>query len=178
MVIRINRAPVLTLWATVVAERFGHDRAAALTFGKAVAGYAAYAKARSLGIVEDSRESPGDRRKRDKAKPETVDVMGKRIPVASTADGVRALDTEGNPIRPAAVEKYLASKFRDGLKDVQAAMVALAKSVPPAELAKCAFGLYEIFRPEIPAGVKGWGAAGELDVERIKSARLGRRAVP
>jgi len=97
--------------------------------------------------------------------------MGKRIPVATTADGVRALDTDGNPIKPAAVEKYLTSKFRDGLKDVQAAMVELAKSVPPAELRKCAFGLYEIFRPEIPAGVKGWGAKGELDVERIKSAR-------
>ena len=29
----INRAPVLTLWAAVVAERLGYDRAAALTLG-------------------------------------------------------------------------------------------------------------------------------------------------
>ena len=36
--ITINRAPVLTLWAAVVAERLGFDRAFALTLGQAVAG--------------------------------------------------------------------------------------------------------------------------------------------
>jgi len=36
--IKINRAPVLTLWAAVVAERLGYDHAAALAPGKAVAG--------------------------------------------------------------------------------------------------------------------------------------------
>ena len=34
--IKINRAPVLTLWAAVVAERLGFDRATALTLGQAV----------------------------------------------------------------------------------------------------------------------------------------------
>src|SRR3954447_20557834 len=37
--IRINRAPVLTLWAAVIAERLGFDRATALTLGQAVAGH-------------------------------------------------------------------------------------------------------------------------------------------
>src|SRR4051795_7964485 len=50
--IRINRAPVLTLWAAVVAERLGFDHDAALTLGQAVAGLSAYAKGVSLGIVE------------------------------------------------------------------------------------------------------------------------------
>ena len=36
--ITINRAPVLTLWAAVVAERLGFDRATSLTLGQAVAG--------------------------------------------------------------------------------------------------------------------------------------------
>ena len=36
--VKINRAPVLTLWATVVAERLGYDEETALTLGKAVAG--------------------------------------------------------------------------------------------------------------------------------------------
>lgn len=31
--IRINRAPVLTLWAAVVTERLGFDPATALTLG-------------------------------------------------------------------------------------------------------------------------------------------------
>jgi hypothetical protein len=34
--LKINRAPVLTHWAAVVAERLGYDRDAALTLGKAV----------------------------------------------------------------------------------------------------------------------------------------------
>jgi hypothetical protein len=36
--ILINRAPVLTLWATTVAERLGFEPDEALSLGKAVAG--------------------------------------------------------------------------------------------------------------------------------------------
>ena len=32
--IPLNRAPVLTLWATMVAERLGFDRPTALTLGR------------------------------------------------------------------------------------------------------------------------------------------------
>jgi hypothetical protein len=39
--IRINRAPVLTLWAAVVAERLGFDRDTALTLGQVVTGVSA-----------------------------------------------------------------------------------------------------------------------------------------
>jgi hypothetical protein len=54
--VQINRAPVLTLWATVVAERLGHGHEAALTLGKAVAGLNAQSKARRLGMVEEPRD--------------------------------------------------------------------------------------------------------------------------
>ena len=50
--IKINRAPVLTLWAVVVAERLGFDKESALTLGKAVAGLNAQSKGRNLGIYE------------------------------------------------------------------------------------------------------------------------------
>jgi len=33
---KIDRAPVLTLWASVVAERLGFDRDEALTLGRAL----------------------------------------------------------------------------------------------------------------------------------------------
>ena len=36
--VSINRAPVLTLWAAVVAERLGFDEDEALSLGKALAG--------------------------------------------------------------------------------------------------------------------------------------------
>lgn len=40
----------------------------------------------------------------------------------------------------------------------------------PAELNRVGFHLYERFRPEVPAGAKGWGAKGVLDLDRIRSA--------
>ena len=47
--IKINRAPVLTLWAAVVAERLGYERETALTLGKAVAGLNAAGEGRAAG---------------------------------------------------------------------------------------------------------------------------------
>ena len=59
--IKVNRAPVLTLWAAVVAERLGHDQDAAITLGRAVAGSSARAKAKAIGIAGDGHEG-GDLR--------------------------------------------------------------------------------------------------------------------
>jgi hypothetical protein len=49
-------------------------------------------------------------------------------------------------------------------------MEALAASLPPDELNRVGFRLYERFRPEVPEGVQGRGAKGELRVERIVEA--------
>jgi hypothetical protein len=53
-------------------------------------------------------------------------------------------------------------------------MEALAASLPPAELAKRAFSLYERFRPKVPSDERGWGAKATLDVERIRTAAQAR----
>ena len=37
----------------------------------------------------------------------------------------------------------------------------------PDDLEARAFALYEAFRPEIPRGVRGWGAKGTLDLDKI-----------
>jgi hypothetical protein len=55
--VKINRAPVLTLWATIVAERLGYDHDAALTLGKAVAGLNAQSKGRRLGLFDEAKHS-------------------------------------------------------------------------------------------------------------------------
>jgi hypothetical protein len=68
------------------------------------------------------------------------------------------------------VERYLRSKFGEFLAPVRPAMKGLAASLPPAELARRAFGLYELFRPAVPEGVTGWGAKGELDLDRVREA--------
>lgn len=54
----VNRAPVLTLWAAVVAERLGFSREAALTLGRAVAGLNAQSKGLRLGIFAPEEGAP------------------------------------------------------------------------------------------------------------------------
>src|SRR5690242_13951489 len=105
--IRVNRAPVLTLWAAVVAERLGFERDEALTLGRALAGLAAHAKGVRLGLFEPS--APEEVRERLE-----VHLMGRTIPVVRTPEGLRAL-AKGQPTKPGSVERYLEGKFGDAL---------------------------------------------------------------
>lgn len=166
---RINRAPVLTLWATIVAERLGFDHDEALTLGRAVAGLNAQSKGRRLGIFKPSTESLEDKRKERPEGEFHVELLHRAVPVVMTAEGIRAT-TKGTPTKPASVEKYLASKFGEHLQATEKAMAELAKSLSTDDLADNAYKLYEIFRPAIPEGVQGWGAAGVLDLGSIRNA--------
>lgn len=171
----VNRAPVLTLWATVVAERLGYAHGEALTLGKAVAGLNAQAKGQRLGIFTaasakgktPAKGEGGTKAEAKGAKANTVELMGRAIPVEHTKDGVRAV-LKGKPTDAAAVERYLAKSFGEALDDARAAFAALARSRKPAALAHEAYALYESFRPAVPAGQRGWGAKGELDLDRVK----------
>jgi hypothetical protein len=165
--ISVNRAPVLTLWAAVVAQRFGFAEDEALTLGKAVAGLNAQAKGRRLGIFKPHEEKPKKAREKERGERFLIEVMGRPVPATSTDDGIRAVRGR-NPIDPDSVRRYLEDRFGENLKAVQAAMKKLARAYPPKQLAERCFGLYEQFRPEIPEGVKGWGAKGDLDLGRIE----------
>ena len=174
--IKINRAPVMTLWAVVVAERLGFDTDEALTLGKAVAGLNAQSKGQRLGIYEP----PAERQESEKEKARryapgeefSVELMGRAIPATHTGQGTRATQKD-EPIDPQSVQRYLEKKFGSSLAEARKAMEALAASFPPAELARRAYPLYEKFRPEIPEGTRGWGAAGDLDLEAL--ATMGKR---
>jgi hypothetical protein len=173
--VKINRAPVLTLWAAVVAERLGYEPDTALTLGKMVAGLNAQSKGQRLGIYEAGDEK-GERGagKDDKppAKQDTVYLLGRQVPVQATEQGLRA-EVKGEPVDPKAVERYLNQKFKEDLPAVRAAMKTLAESMDQRTLERKAFDLYEEFRPEVPEGKKGWGAAGELDLEKIEGMAKG-----
>ncbi len=168
--ISINRAPVLTLWAAVVAERLGHNRQEALTLGRALAGLNAQSKGRRLGIYEEKtpEEKEKEKKKAKAAALPMVSVMGRSIPVVKTAHGMRAA-VDGQPISAESVETYLEQKFGDDLEASRAALEQLAKAYTPRELEARAYDLYEKFRPEIPEGKKGWGAKGELDLDQVRS---------
>lgn len=167
--LQINRAPVFTLWAAIVAERLGHEKGEALSLGKAVAGLNAQAKGQRLGIYEPAKPEAKAHPEPVGKKPvgQVVILMGRHVPVTKTPEGMRAT-TKDKAIDAAAVEKYLTQKFGDALEDVTAALAALAKSRRPADLAHDAYPLYERFRPAIPEGTKGWGAKGALDLDLIR----------
>jgi len=168
--IKINRAPVLTLWAAVVAKRLGYDEETALTLGKAVAGLNAQPKGKKLGIYEEKSEDEKkeDKKKEKVAKPEFIELLGRDVPAVKTPRGLRAA-IKGETIHAGSVEAYLKQKFKEDLDDARKAMEKLAKAYPPKQLESKAYSLYEKFRPEIPEGVKGWGAKGELDLDYIRS---------
>jgi hypothetical protein len=166
--ILINRAPVLTLWATTVAKRLGSDEDEALSLGKAVAGLTAQSKGRRLGIYKPVPQEIKEARARKRGEEFFVEVCGRSVPAISTEEGVRAV-TRGRLVESAGVERYLESKFGDSLEEARAAMRDLAKAFRPEQLRERAFGLYEDFRPAIPAGVAGWGAKGKLDIARIRA---------
>jgi hypothetical protein len=172
----IDRAPVLTLWASVVARRLGFARDEALTLGRAVAGLGTYREGSAVRLITPSREGIKQRRRELKAgKRVQVDLLHRAVPVVRTRKGLRALSKD-RPIAPDVVEQYLEIKFGDALKLVRNAMKRLARSMSAPEIAAQADELYEKFRPKIPQGEPGWGAQGKLDLGRIE--RLGKRKAP
>ena len=166
--IQINRAPALTLWATTVAERLGFDRDEALSLGKAVAGLNAQSKGQRLGIFKPVPQEIKKARARKRGEEFFIEIVGRQVPAINTPGGVRAV-TGNQPIESKSVERYLESKFGESLDPVRAAMRDLANAFPREQVSKSAFGLYEQFRPAIPEGVRGWGAKGSLDIDRIRS---------
>jgi hypothetical protein len=118
--VKVSRAPVLTLWAAVVAGRLGHPPDAALTLGRAVAGASAQAKARRLGIADDRQgedRAAGEHHTKN-APVRTVRPLGREVAVAHSGG---ALD-KGRPASAAGVRSYLTRAFGERLGEVRAAM--------------------------------------------------------
>lgn len=172
--VKINRAPVMTLWAAVVAERLGYDADAALTLGKAVSGLNAQSKGQRLGIYDgESGDEEKDRQSARDRQPDeqyTVGLLGRAVPVVDTKNGVRAI-SKGRPDDPESVRRYLKNKFGEALPQVTEEMRALAGHFSEDELKRRAYSLYEEFRPEVPEGTRGWGAKGILDLEKLRKLR-------
>ena len=165
--IRINRAPVLTLWAAVVAERLGFDWGEALTLGQAVAGLNAHSKGVRLGLFQPTPEAEKERRKAAReGQTLHIDLLGRAVPAVQTPEGVRALKND-KPTSPESVERYLQRAFGEHLDEARQAMERVVRSMPLSDLSRYAFHLYEQFRPVVPPDVRGWGAKGELDLETI-----------
>jgi hypothetical protein len=174
VIVSINRAPVLTLWAAVVARRLGFTECEALTMGKAVAGLNAQSKGRRLGIFRPHEEKAKKAREKERGERFLIEVLGRPVPATNTGEGIRAV--RGNmPINPDGVRRYLKDKFGEDLGAVRTAMTKLPRTYKPQELAHDAYRLYERFCPAVPEGKKGWGAKGELDLGVIEGLTRRRK---
>ncbi len=142
---------MLTLWATVVAERLGYPPEAALTLGRFVAGSSARAKARRLGISDEKRDAEERHAWAAALQPrrQTVHLLGRDIPVMAADDGTLRVEDDGKPASAKSVQSYIARAFGDRLAEARTAMEALAASLQPEELNRVGFRLYERFRPAL-----------------------------
>src|ERR1035441_6934377 len=84
--ILINRAPVLTLWASVVAERLGFDQDEALSLGKAVAGLTAQSKGRRLGIYKPIPKEIKKARAQKRGEEFFVEICGRQVPAINRSE--------------------------------------------------------------------------------------------
>src|SRR5437667_8671975 len=89
--ITTNRAPVLTLWATVVAKRLGFAEDEALTLAKALAGLNAQAKGRRLGIFKPHEEAVKKGREKKRGEEFWIEICGRPVPAKNTEEGIRAV---------------------------------------------------------------------------------------
>ena len=166
--ITVNRAPVMTLWAAVVAERLGYDRDAALTMGRVVAGLNANSKAKRLGLI-DPEKKPKEKTRQSGERHEIVELLGRSVPIEKAKGGAVRAVSGNKSVTPASVEAYLKRSFGDDLGRVREAMERLAGSREPEALGPEAYDLYEQFRPAVPAGTRGWGAKGKLYLSGVKA---------
>jgi hypothetical protein len=169
---------VLALWATIVAEALGHPPDTALTLGRYVTSSSARIKARSIGMMDEAMEASERIAQAEALKPEVqiIVLLGREIPVVSAGDGTHRAHENGKPMAPHRVRSYIARAFGERLDEVRAEMTALAALLPPEELDRMGFRLYEKFGPEVPKGAEGWGAKGVLHLHRIRGAANVRRS--
>ncbi|KAF8845863.1 hypothetical protein BDN67DRAFT_961513 [Paxillus ammoniavirescens] len=161
----VNRAPLMTAWATVVAERLGFEREEALSIGSVYTEMNAVTKGVFLGLIDESRKKEiepisGERQP-------YVDLMGRRIPLYQTQSSKWRALVGGSPALPSTAFSYISRAFRQTTPHVMGALHLLAASYPPLELNNIGFSLYADFRPV----VDGWGKRGEVPCQRILSLR-------
>lgn len=165
--ILINRAPVLTLWAAVAAQRQGFSFQEGLSFGREISGLLAQSKGRALGIYEakQAEEERAERRRKEAQGVHKVEVFGMKLPaIMEPETGEWRAAPQGKKVDPGATQAYLERSFGPDLAAVKAAMESLVNAIPSQEIGHVAYKLYEHFRPDW----QGWGQRGVLDLGRVR----------
>lgn len=163
--IYVNRSPVMILWGAVCGSYSqGLEWEEALSVASAAASVIAGQKAALLelgGWVHPT----GDL---------SVGLLGVRVSVTRTEAGLRGLDKDGKSVEPRMVRALLETKFESQLNPLMGEMERVARSYAPECLfeddGRLVYQLYVRFRPNVPPGRAGWGAKGNFNTARLKSA--------
>ncbi|KAK0565512.1 hypothetical protein OC861_003735 [Tilletia horrida] len=176
----VNRAPVMTVWTTILLERMGFQRREALSLAQCYVSTTSTARAVTLGLTSQAE--------RDKAssvgpkQPHFV-LMGVKLPVLQlrqrTASGnvgeYRAI-YDGQVVEPQKAFDYIFRSFYQTLPYVFGTLVLLADSyIDPSdtdadELHAVAWDLYCEFRPETGGE---WGKRAKFSCDTALGLRKG-----
>ncbi|KAE9410642.1 hypothetical protein BT96DRAFT_984149 [Gymnopus androsaceus JB14] len=160
----VNRAPLMTAWSTIVAERMGFEREEALSIASSYTEMNAIAKGVSLGIYKDGKQK-GLEAVKGGTQP-YVDIMGRRPLYQIHNDRWRALHS-GAPTHPNTAFSYISRSLRQTMPFIIGALRLLANSFSPQEINEKGWGLYTQFRP----AVEGWGNRSEVRCAVILALR-------
>lgn len=178
--IMINRSPVLTLWAAMVAKHLYHlSLDEALSLGSAFASQTAQAKGQALGIyssdtiTSDSNNNSTTKIKEDETPLTTHDyqLMGQTICTkqlhATNGPVVLRAVLNDKLVDPHSAWSHLRKRFGTALGYVMAQMDAACTAAGEEELRRTAYRYYMHIRPNIPSGTRGWGAHGRLETSKL-----------
>lgn len=167
-VIIINRAPVLDLWASCVTHFLHPDLEwkTCLSAGSAISALCAVVKGRSIGTIAAKSEGTddGSKKKREEAGAEEIMVMGFNLQLR---DGMVVVGEDTKKDNEEALKKKFGPDEYEKVKGVFENVLNSWKDDMKG-LDKRAFGFYELFRPNVAAGQKGWGRKGELNMSKIQ----------
>ena len=173
-VIIINRAPVLELWGSCVAQFLYPSMSweTCLGVGAAIATITAISKGRSIGKID--KPDPGDaQKKRDDRKAnaeregfDELEVMSFKLNLdkdghALVGDKAKKEGEDALMRKYGGAEQYEKVKetFTDALK---------SWNHQKDDLNSRAFHFYEDFRPSVKLGQQGWGRKGQLSLQTIR----------
>jgi hypothetical protein len=106
-----------------------------------VAGLDAYSKGKALGLFTPRPKTVREMRNRlEPGGTLRVELLHRAVPAIQTPEGIRAL-SNGKPVSPEGVQRYLESRFGEALSAVERAMRTLARAFPPEDLARKAYKL-------------------------------------
>jgi hypothetical protein len=169
--ILINRAPVLELWAATVTS-FLYPKVSwdtSLSAGSAISTLCAISKGRSIGTIEKPDPPTGEKKRRQRSgddKLDELEVMGFHL---TLKDGHALVgEKPKKPNEAALVKKFGEIAYRQAREAFQD--VLQPWSGQEEELNAQAFHHYEVFRPTVPKGQKGWGRKGILGLQTVKEA--------